>query len=111
MLVADENVHRREIAVQQLSAMQLAEHLENAGDLAPDRRFGPARTALPEIEAQVTEARVLQRQAALQHRTLWRDQWKRVEDAHRAWMAVEQLTEVRLAQPAVDSGAHLDAER
>ena len=39
--VADEDVHRREVAVQQLAAVQLAEHLEDAGDLAPRRRLGP----------------------------------------------------------------------
>ena len=32
-LVADEHVERRQIAVEHLAAMQLAEHLEDAGDL------------------------------------------------------------------------------
>ena len=39
--VADEHVERRQVAVQQLAAVQLAEHLEDAGDLAP-RRGSPA---------------------------------------------------------------------
>ena len=39
--VADEHVHRREVAVQQLAAVQLAEHLEDARDLAPRRRLRP----------------------------------------------------------------------
>src|SRR5207244_2289509 len=33
-----------------------------------------------------------------------------VEDSNRARMSVEQLPEVRLAQPAVDPRAHLDAD-
>ena len=40
--VADEDVERRQIAMQQLAAMQLAEHFEDAGDLAPR---GPLRPA------------------------------------------------------------------
>ena len=40
-VVADEDVHRRQVAVQQLAAMQLAEHLQDAGDLAPRRGLRP----------------------------------------------------------------------
>ena len=43
--VADEDVDRREVAVQQLAAMQLAEHVEDAGDLAPRGRFGQPLSA------------------------------------------------------------------
>ena len=39
--VADEHVQRREVAVQHLPAMELAEHLEDARDLAPRGRFRP----------------------------------------------------------------------
>ena len=50
-VVADEDVERREVAMQQLAAMQLAEHLQDAGDLAPRDRLRPpaaggARNAL-----------------------------------------------------------------
>ena len=38
------------------------------------------------------------------------DQREAVEDADRARVAVEQLAEVRLAQPAVDVRADLDAD-
>ena len=40
--VADEDVQRRQVAMEQLAAVQLAEHLEDAGDLAPGRRLRPA---------------------------------------------------------------------
>ena len=43
-VVADEDVHRREVAVQQLAAMQLAEHLQDAGNLAA-RRASPTTAA------------------------------------------------------------------
>ena len=47
-VVADEDVHRRQIAVQHLAAMQLAEHLQDAGDLAPRGRLVPS--ACPAME-------------------------------------------------------------
>src|SRR5262249_30462903 len=61
--VADEPVHGREVAMQHLSAVQLAEHLQDAGDLAP---YGPLRPALAramEIGPEVALPRVLERQA------------------------------------------------
>src|SRR3989442_657512 len=39
---ADEDVQGREVAVQQLPAVQLAQDLEEAGDLAPDDGLRPA---------------------------------------------------------------------
>ena len=62
-IVADEHVHRREVAVQHLAAMQPAQHVEDAGDLAPRRRLGEAALAAAEERAQVAVARVLERQA------------------------------------------------
>ena len=53
-------------------------------------------------------ARVLEREA-VEDLSVAAHQRKRVEDANRPRMPVEQLPEVRLAQPAVDPGAHLDA--
>ena len=41
--VADEHVQRREIAMEQLPAMQLAEHLEDAGNLAARGRLPASR--------------------------------------------------------------------
>jgi hypothetical protein len=40
--VTDEDVQRREIAVERLAAMQLAQHLEDAGDFAPRRALRPS---------------------------------------------------------------------
>ena len=54
--------------------------------------------------------RVLERQA-VEHPAVGAHQRERVEDADRARMAVEQLAEVGLAQPAVDARADLDADR
>jgi len=39
--VADEHVERRQIAMERVAAMQLAEHFEDAGNLAPRDRLGP----------------------------------------------------------------------
>ena len=39
--LADEHVHRREVAVEHLAAVQLPEHLEDARDLAPRGALGP----------------------------------------------------------------------
>ena len=61
--------------------------------------------------AQVAVLRVFERQAVEHAAPSARDQRKRVEDADRARMAVEQLAEVGLAQPAVDARADLDADR
>ena len=61
--VADEDVERREVAMQQLAAVELAEHLEDAGDLAPCGPLRPAAGVPPQVGAQVAEPRVLERQA------------------------------------------------
>ena len=46
-LVAHEHVYGRQVAMQHLAAMQLVEHLQDAGDLAPRRllREHPSPTA------------------------------------------------------------------
>ena len=79
------------------------------GDLAPRAGFRPSLAGAGQERAQVAVARVLERQAVEDavHRA---HQRKRVEDANRARMSVEQLAEVRLAQPAVDARADLDAD-
>ena len=41
--VADEHVQRRQIAVEQLAAMELAEDLQDAGDLPAGGRLVPLR--------------------------------------------------------------------
>jgi len=53
--------------------------------------------------------RILEREA-VDHLVAAAHQRKRVEDANRTRMAVQQLPEVRLAQPAVNSRACLDTD-
>ena len=106
--VADEHVHRRQVAMQQLAAVQLAEHLEDAGDLAPRRGSVHLRPAL-QVRAQVAVARVLERQV-VEHLAVGAHQREAIEDADRARVAVQQQAEVGLAQPAVDARADLDAD-
>ena len=107
--VADEHVHRRQVAMQQLAAVQLAEHLEDAGDLAPRRRLGPRLPARCRKRAEIAVARVLERQA-VEHLAVGAHQREAIEDADRARVTVQQQAEVRLAQPAVDARADLDAD-
>src|SRR5204863_293437 len=57
---ADEDVHRRQIAVERLSAMQLPEHVEDARNLAPHRRFGPPFAAAPQERAEIAVFSVFQ---------------------------------------------------
>ena len=63
LAVADEDVHRRQIAVQQLPAMKLAQDLEDAGDLAPRHGLRPSTARAVQHRAQVAVARVLEREA------------------------------------------------
>ena len=69
----------------------------------------PRRLA-PQERAQIPVPRVLERQA-VEDRTPGRHQRKHVEHANRARVAVEQPSEVGLAQPSVDVAADLDADR
>ena len=62
-LVADEDVERREVAVQHLAAMQFAEDLEKPGDLPAGGRFRPAATGAMQEGAQVAVRREFERQA------------------------------------------------
>ena len=107
--VADEHVHRRQVAMQQLAAVQLAEHLEDAGDLAPRRRLGPLAAGLLQVRAQVAVARVLEGQV-VEHLAVGAHQREAIEDADRARVPVQEQAEVGLAQPAVDARADLDAD-
>ncbi len=107
--VADEDVEWGQVAMQQLAAVQLAEDFEDAGDLAARGPLRPAVAVPAQIRAQVAEARVLERQAVADLRP-GGEQRKRVKDPNGPWMFVEQLAEVRFAEPAVDARADLDAE-
>src|SRR4029453_13816158 len=112
MAVAYEDVERREIAMEQLSAMQLAEHFEHAGNLAARVRLAPALVVAMEVRAQIAVWRVLEHEAvehtvpaAIAH------QRKHVVDLNRARMLAQLWAEVGLTQPAVDVRTGLDAHR
>ena len=60
--------------------------------------------------AEIAMPRVLERQTVRAACPPACTQRERVEHADRARVVVEQLAEVRLAQPAVDARAHLDAQ-
>ena len=52
--------------MQHLAAVEPAEHLQDARDLAPGDALGPARAAALQVRAQVAVARVLEREAVEQ---------------------------------------------
>ena len=96
--------------MQQLPAVQLAQDLEEARDLAPDDGLRPALARALQEGAEVAVARVLQRQA-VEDVPVPVQQREGVEDADGPHVAVQQLAEVGLAHPAVDALAGLDADR
>src|SRR5262245_59172243 len=61
--IADEDVQWREIAVERVTAVQLAEDFEDTGDLAPGDRLVPALRLAREEGAEIAVARVFERQA------------------------------------------------
>jgi hypothetical protein len=107
--LADEDVERRQVAVQHLAAVQLAEHLQDARDLTPRGRLRPAPARAMEEGTEVALPRILQGKA-VENAAVLSQQGKGVEHADRTRMIVQELAEVRLAQPPVDAGAHLDAD-
>ena len=108
--VAHEHVEGREVAVEQLAAVQLAQHLEDPRDLAARRPLRPALARAQQERAEVPVPRVLEREA-VEDAPARPHEREGIEDADRARVAVEQLPEVGLAQPAVDVLAGLDADR
>ena len=109
MLMVVDWPERREIAMQQLAAMQLAQYLQDARDLPAGRGFGPALAAAFQKRAQVAMLRVLEREA-IQDRCARLCHRERVEDAYCPWVSVQHLAEVGFTQPAVDVWAHLETE-
>ena len=108
--VAHEDVDGREVAVQHLAAVQLAEDLEDAGDLAPRGSLRPSAAVLAQVRAEVAVRRVLEREAIMDVAGVARER-EGVEDANRPRMTVEELAEVGFAQPAVDARTDFDADR
>ena len=107
--VADEDVHRGQVPVEQLASMELAEDFENPRDLAPRGPLGPSLPGALEIGPQVAVLRVLERET-VEDAAVVSNQGKRVEDADRTFVPREELPEVGLLQPAVDVLARLDRD-
>src|SRR5262249_45159951 len=108
-VVADEDVHRRQVAMEHLAAMEAPEHLQDAGDLASHGPFRPALACPFEERSQVAVFRPLEGEA-VEVAAVLKHERKRVVDADRAGASLEDLTEVRLAQPAVDVLARLQRD-
>ena len=85
----------REVAMEQLAAVELAEHLEDPRDLGARPALGPAGARVSQEGAEIAVARVLQREA-IAHLAIFLQQRKCVEDPDRSGMAIEQLPEIRL---------------
>jgi hypothetical protein len=87
-LLTHKDVERRQVAVQHLPTMELPEDLEDAGNLAARRGFGPRFARTLQEGAEITEARVFESKTV--ERTLWRPhQWKRLEHLNRARVSLE----------------------
>jgi len=107
LVLADEDVERRQVAVQCLPAMQHIQRLENGGDLVSHESLGLSALRR-QPRAQVAMLGVLHDEAVSRGRRLDLDE--PVEHAERAGLAREQLREVRLAQPSRDPVTDLDAD-
>src|SRR5689334_8219323 len=94
--------------MQQLTAMQPPQHVENAGDFTSRRSLRPSTLTTPQERTQVAVPRVLEREA-VDHRAVVDCQRKRIEHADRTLVTIEELAEVGFAEPAVDPAAGLDA--
>jgi len=106
---ADEHVDGGEIAVQRLAAVQLAQHVEDAGDFTARRRLGPSLAATAQVGAEIAVLGVLEGEEVADA-AVRTEQRERVEDPDRAIVAVEHLPEVGLAKPSVLAGADLQAD-
>ena len=106
--IADEQVHRRQVAVQRLAAMQPPQDVEDAGNLAAHGRLGPAFLRAAEERGEIAVPRIFERKV-VQHLPVGAHERKHVVHADRARVPAEQLAEIRLADPAVHARAHLEA--
>src|SRR5262249_50548604 len=104
LVLADEHVERREVAVKGLTAMQGVERLQNRGDLAANEALG-LRSLASEPRAEVAVLRILHRETVSHARPLALGE--AVEDAQRARLTREQLGEVCLAEPRGEAVADL----
>ncbi len=96
--------------MQQLATVKLTEDVEDAGNLATHRALGPSLFLPMQVGDQITMLGVLEHQVVDDGRVPAHVR-KGVEHSNRARMVVEQLAEVRLAQPSVDPRADLETHR
>src|SRR2546423_8224452 len=106
LVLADEHVERREVAMQRLSAVQGIERLEHRRDLSAHEALR-LRALLPEPCAEIPVLRVFHRETVAHARTV--DDREPVEDAQRARLTLEELGEVRLTEPRRQPLRDLDA--
>src|SRR5437899_8287089 len=106
LVFAHEHVERCEVSVERLSPMQRIEHRQDPGNLAANQALGLRPLAL-EPGAEIAVLRIFHDQAV--PRACSVDDDKSIEDAQRARLAVEELREVRLAQPRREAISDLDA--
>ena len=107
LVLADEDVEGREIAVHRLAAVHDIEGPQDRGDLVADEPLR-LRAALPQPRREVPVLGVFHDQAIAGPSRFGFD--KPVKDAEGPGLAIEQLGEVGLAQPAGDRMADLDAD-
>src|SRR6266849_956356 len=106
LVLAHEHIEGREVAMQRLPAMQRIECAEERRDLAADEALG-LRATLLEPRAHVAMLGVFHHDAVAH--AVGVDFREPVEHAQRARLLLEQLGEVRLAQPRGETVADLDA--
>src|SRR5207249_10567675 len=98
--VAHEDVHRGQIAMEELAAVELPEDFQDPCDLAPRRALGPRSARALEERAEVAVPRVLEGEVV--ERALVRlRHHEPVEDADRPRVSLEKLAEVGFAYPRV----------
>ena len=103
---AHEDVERRQVAVERLSPMQHIEDRQDSRQLAADEALG-LRSLAREPRAEIAVFRILHDEAITRARTV--DDDEPVENSQRAGLAVQELGEVRLAQPRGEALGDLDA--
>jgi hypothetical protein len=93
--------------MEQLTAVELPQHVEDAGNFSANGGFRPSRTVALKKSAEVAMFRVFEHEAVEKLPVVENEQ-KRVENTNRPRMAVKQLSEIRLTQPAVNPAAGFD---
>jgi hypothetical protein len=96
LVLAYENIERRQIAMHGLAAMQGVERAEDGGDLATHKTLR-LRSFSSEPAAQIPVLGVFHRETVSHSRAV--DDGKTVQHPQSARLAADELREVRLAKP------------